>query len=822
MKNFFVNVRSRNAGKVQRVSGVKRRGSFFIFSILPVIFGALLVGVIIKPVHADPLPVTHVTGTLSSDQTWTSDHVYVVDDTVTVPDGKTLTIDAGTIVKYHNADYSGNNNKGIMIDEGAVLDAGGTSNAPIIFTGYRDDSAGGDSNGDGSSSSGVNDFSQALVNNAGSINIVHAEFRGGSYGSVTTDCGVANSIVADNVFKAGVRVSDCGGTTLSMQRNHFDVSNDYNGYGLSASSNMSGILLDGNDKNVFTGNARGLAVHLYDSRVEAGQTWTIAADSGAVIDIAQDQQLKVAGTLNLYSGAIIKMNVTNWSRNPGIRIEDTGTVNTSGSSSSPVVFTSYKDDSAGGDTNGDGSSTGSMNDYYATLDNQHGGTLNAAHAEFRFGVGTAVEVACSNTTLTDSLLKGNFSLSGCTGDSVTLQRNRFELPNDYPYGAIAASTDHWANIAFTGENKNVFVGSDKQVMVSLDDGVNSGQALTLSSEGGVVFQTQQFEVKGTLDVNPGTIIKFNTYRGQQWPPQEPGLHVFNGGTLNLNGTSSSNIKLTSTEDDTVGGDTTNDGNTTGQAGDYYSAITLQDGSTLNATYVDIAYATKSLYAYGGHSFLSNATIHDASQSGMLVNGGLIVFRGTFNNDSTDIQACNWGQEGCEVDAAYTDWGNGVDPTAAPTKACGSVWVYPWVGNPPSQNSTPYIPNCGGGSTPSDDMNTSANNLNNALADDYSNCEEVDPDSPPCQVIHITRTCLSSALQTAEDNATIGGFPAVDPLDTSTYTSGAISLVENYVESHTVMSPTQFAGGVTAEMGGGALAILSIKGAYDTCLSSAEQ
>jgi hypothetical protein len=50
--------------------------------------------------RADTYPTMHVSGMLSASETWTSNYIYVVDSQLTVPNGITLTIDPGTIVKY--------------------------------------------------------------------------------------------------------------------------------------------------------------------------------------------------------------------------------------------------------------------------------------------------------------------------------------------------------------------------------------------------------------------------------------------------------------------------------------------------------------------------------------------------------------------------------------------------------------------------------------------------------------------------------------------------------------------------------------------------
>ena len=82
---------------------------------------------------------------MSTNQTWGTNSVNAVDQNVIIPNGVTLTIAPGAIVKFADG-------TGIIIEAGGVLDASGaTTNSPIIFTLIKDDSEGGDSNEDGNS-----------------------------------------------------------------------------------------------------------------------------------------------------------------------------------------------------------------------------------------------------------------------------------------------------------------------------------------------------------------------------------------------------------------------------------------------------------------------------------------------------------------------------------------------------------------------------------------------------------------------------------------------------------------------------------------------
>ena len=75
-----------------------------------------------------PTPIT-VTGSITSNTTWSSSNVYLLSGFVYVESGATLTIQPGTIIKGDKA------SKGtLIVRQGGKLNAAGTASAPIVFT----------------------------------------------------------------------------------------------------------------------------------------------------------------------------------------------------------------------------------------------------------------------------------------------------------------------------------------------------------------------------------------------------------------------------------------------------------------------------------------------------------------------------------------------------------------------------------------------------------------------------------------------------------------------------------------------------------------
>jgi hypothetical protein len=78
-----------------------------------------------------------VTDNISEDVTWTKDKIWILAGRITVLDGATLTIEAGTVVKGDEGAEA--DAKALMVARGGMLMAEGTAEAPIIFTSAADD-----------------------------------------------------------------------------------------------------------------------------------------------------------------------------------------------------------------------------------------------------------------------------------------------------------------------------------------------------------------------------------------------------------------------------------------------------------------------------------------------------------------------------------------------------------------------------------------------------------------------------------------------------------------------------------------------------------
>jgi RHS repeat-associated protein len=136
-----------------------------------VLTGALVVSSSAPPVFAS----TSVSGTINVNTTWnTAGSPYLLSGAVSVASAKTLTVDAGVVVKFQS---------GAALTVNGTIDVNGSSGSPVIFTSIKDDAAdGNDSGGDGATTPQPGDWASLSISGTGST-FDWANLRYGGSGS---------------------------------------------------------------------------------------------------------------------------------------------------------------------------------------------------------------------------------------------------------------------------------------------------------------------------------------------------------------------------------------------------------------------------------------------------------------------------------------------------------------------------------------------------------------------------------------------------------------------------------------------------------------
>ncbi|MFN8626155.1 MAG: RHS repeat-associated core domain-containing protein [Candidatus Binatia bacterium] len=338
-------------------------------------------------------------GTITSDAVWdnTGSLPLVIDGGLTVAAEATLTVKPGTVVKFAGQ-------RDVLVVNGTLI-ATGTDAAPIAFTSLRDDSHGGDTNGDGASVGVAADWSalRFAAGSTGSLAYAYVGFGGsGAYdyaGRYTA--GMLESFSNDvSLDHCTVQASEQHG--LYVANHSVTVTNTQ-----FIGNRSNGVYDDGIDPgtpfalrgNVFSANGNyGAYVRIADSaaQITVEHNQSVAPKNGLRVSGGLTQgflrwdsphapmvvdgglAIRAGARLTLEPGSVVKFAAG------GDVLQIAGTLEADGTFTAPIAFTSIGDDAHGGDTNGDGPSTGTRGQW-AGLRFLSGSQVSLRHSFIGYG-----------------------------------------------------------------------------------------------------------------------------------------------------------------------------------------------------------------------------------------------------------------------------------------------------------------------------------------------------------------------------------------------------------------------------------------------------
>lgn len=575
---------------------------------------------------------------------------YLLKGNLVVPEGKTLTLQPGVVIKADSWWRA-------IIAEGGriVANAGGAS--PIIFT-SQNDSAYGESIPN-AGEAGPDQWAGVLLRKTAATEVpaegtfINCRFRfggGWSFGMIESmdsdlhvqDCFfegsaeagiyivggpflhenqpfILNSVFRDNlnsgIFANHDLVPEKLSTRIIIRDCTFDGNRSY-------AMKFTGCVVgdfDGSNELIVRPSC-GNGISIYGStnvshRIEfPGPDFPFVLENN--FDVLPGADLLIEG------GVILKSN--SWWR---AMTATAASITANGTPEAPVYFTSYSDDTIGGDTNGDGTATLPGPDQWGGVRLLPGEEPDRApstgmfiHTHFRYGGGwTSAMLEAEGSALTASDCSFSYSaeegarvtategnpanatFTRCTfKENGTLGFNIHDPVNTNLSEPTLFQCVFDGNKSFAGRiNGNIFPITSRSNELVLRQGVTNGVAIghTLHRSGTLeafglefpyILDSNLVIPHGiSLDIGPGTIVKANSW----W-------HTFIvHGSLAVDGNRSSPVIFTSVLDDSVAGDTNGDDTTSTGAPDQWGGIYLTREEAANTA--GSVTATHLYLYYGG-------------------------------------------------------------------------------------------------------------------------------------------------------------------------------------------------------------------------------
>lgn len=371
----------------------------FFMKLVFAFFVLATVGLIPRGVSAEGPTFIDAGSTINAATTWTlANSPYVIQGRGNVTVTEALTIEPGVVIKFRPAPARQEYN-GLRFERGGKLLALGTAERPIIFTSYYDDIAAGDTDNSGDSIlPRAGDWRGLFFDGDASVlTNIQVKYGGNtndSFGNIEVSGGSRLEFtdgVISHSASAGVVIADGAAPTLRrliIERNaDLGVASAL----ASAPAVIADSIIRDNQRGaariasrnslrfqntIFTGN-QPQTVEVKGKVIDGNSEWPYLPGLTYVSWNTGRITIEPGATLTIAPGAVIKM-----FRGSGLYVR--GRLMAEGTPIQPIVFTSWKNDAVGGDTNFDGPSAAAPGDWGGLyFDRSTGSVLR--HATVQFG-----------------------------------------------------------------------------------------------------------------------------------------------------------------------------------------------------------------------------------------------------------------------------------------------------------------------------------------------------------------------------------------------------------------------------------------------------
>jgi hypothetical protein len=493
--------------------------------------------------------------------------VYIVTANMTVPAGATLTVGAGTIVKF---------NGNVTLSVFGTLLVNGAPGSEAIFTSIHDDVGGDHNNNGGATVPVAGQWGRIVFASSSDASVLN--------GAIVRYAGAAGNPALDltlsDLTATNCVVTSVAGPCIGLTGNSHPLltSCAFNngtlavaGAPIAALAGFAGCTATGNtvlDAVQVTATTVNGAISVLASNATNGDG--VFAVAGTVVVGAADSLVLGAGVRFKFTGNFV-VNVD-------------GVLTANGTSAAPVVFTSIHDDTVGGDTNKNGAASAAGAGQWFRLD--FAPTSDASsltHVVVRCA-GSAGNAALDLDAANVALTSVSTALLG--GPCLHLSANSFPTVVGCAFngGTKAVSAAPIAALAaFSGNTAagNSVYDAPEATATTVTGALSLVPDDTMNGDGVVVLAASlDVPAAASLTLGAGMKCKF------------AGNHLVDvDGTLTTNGAAGAPVVFTSIHDDAHGGDTNKNASATGPAAGQWSRLDFapaSDASSLTHTIVRCA------------------------------------------------------------------------------------------------------------------------------------------------------------------------------------------------------------------------------------------